>query len=660
VKHFLPAILAAALLAAPLSLAPAQAQEQVLNVQDADIRAFIQDVSRTTGIAFIVDPRVRGTVSVSSSGPLSRTELFEVFLSTLRANGLVAVPTAGGAYRIAPAEGVAQQPSGPGAVRFSTEVIRLQSIEATAAAEMIRPLVGPQGQVIASAQGNTLVVADYADNLVRIRTLIGQIDQDRAQVETVTLLYSSAREIAGVLNALLAGAGDAGAGRSALVAVLAVDSSNSLLLRGEPEAVRRLLPIIAELDRRAEARGDIQVVRLQNADAGRVLPVLQQIVGQAVTGAPGAGGQGDSQAAAIPAAGGDARIALYPGANALVISAPPELQRTLVEVIRQLDVRREQVLVEAIVVEVSDVAARELGVQLALGGGRGTVPFASTNFAGGAPNLLGVAGAVAGDGVLPQGTVNVLRDATVQSLLGAGGVLAGVGGQLSGDALFGVILNAVQRDSASNLLSTPSVLTLDNEDARIMVGQEIPITTGEVLGVANTNPFRTIQRQDVGIQLEVRPQINAGGAITLYLRQEVSSVAGPVSASSDELITNTRQIETTVMVDDGDIVVLGGLLGQDERLAVQKVPVLGDIPGLGGLFRSKGREASRTNLMVFIRPTIIRGRAQAQAATAPRYDYIRGQQVLTNREGASSLEDMLRDYMRTAPPALPPQEALAP
>jgi general secretion pathway protein D len=657
-------VLSAVLATAAFSAPSAYAQEQVLNLQDADIRVFIQDVARSTGATFIIDPRVSGKVSVSSNGPLSHPELFEVFLSTLRANGLTAVPTAGGAYRIAPAEGVAQQPSGPGAVRFTTEVIRLRSIEAAAAVPLVKPLVGPQGQVLASSRGNALVVADYADNLTRVRALVAQIDQDHASVETVTLSYSSAREIAGVLNELMATGGDRGAGRNGLVTVLPVDSSNSIILRGEPEAVRRLLPVVRDLDRRAEARGDVQVVRLRNADAEQILPVLQQIVGQPVTApAPTAAGRAaggatvqtvsQPAAAAAPSGGAGPRIARYPGANALVISAPPEMQRTLAEVIRQLDVRREQVLVEAIVVEVSDDAAKELGVQFALGGRAG---FAVGNYSDAVPNIAALAGAIAGKGVLPDATVDALRTTTAAQMTGARGLAAGAGGGIGNDALFGVIVNAVRRDTASNLLSTPSVLTLDNEQARILVGQEIPVTTGEVLGDANANPFRTIQRQNVGIQLEVKPQINAGGAVTLYLRQEVSSVAGPVSAGSDELVTNTREIETTVLVDDGDIVVLGGLLGQDQKLGVEGVPGLSGIPGIGGLFRSKSRETNRKNLMVFIRPTIIRSPGEAQAATAPRYDYIRAQQVLADRAGVSSLDQVIRDYMGAMPPAVAPAQ----
>ncbi len=230
-------------------------------------------------------------------------------------------------------------------------------------------------------------------------------------------------------------------------------------------------------------------------------------------------------------------------------------------------------------------------------------------------------------------------------------------GQLDNGAIFGVIVNAVRRDTGSRLLSTPSVLTLDNEEATFLVGQEVPITTGEVLGSANSNPFRTIQRQNVGIQLEVKPQINAGGGITLFLRQEVSSVAGPVAEGSSELIINKRELETTVLVDDGDIVVLGGLLDENERMSVDAVPGLSEIPVLGGLFKSRARTGGRTNLMIFIRPRIIRSAADAQAVTAPRYDFIRSDPALVDRTGANALDALVQDYLRTLPPVAPPPSA---
>jgi general secretion pathway protein D len=668
------ALFASALcLASPGAAALAQ-QGQVLNLQDADIRVFIQDVARATGLTFVVDPRVQGRVTVSSQEPLSQTELFEVMLSTLRANGLVAVPSGNRTYRIEPAAG-AGQAGGPqaagSAAGFSTQVFRLRALDAKSAAETLRPLVSPQGAVMPSQRGNLLVVADYADNLRRVRSLLAQVDQDRGTTETVTLRSSSAREIAGVLNELLAGPGGDPRARNGLVSIVVVDSSNSIILKGEPEVVQPLLGVIADLDRRAESAGDVRVVQLQHANAEQLVPVLQQLVGQAPTVASTAatGGQGEGAAQAAQAAaavvpavassgGGRANIGRYPGANAIIIAADPETQRMLAEVIRQLDVRRQQVLVEAIVVEVSDEAAKRLGVQFAVAGINGSnIPFAATNYSNTAPNLPAILGAAAAEGKLPENstTMELLRNAAVSSLLGANGIITGGAGNINDDALFGLIINAVKSDTASNLLSTPSIMTLDNQEATLLAGQEVPITTGEVLGDDNSNPFRTIQRQNVGVALEVKPQINAGGTVTLFLRQEVSSVAGPVSANFEELILNKREITTTVNVDDGEIVVLGGLLDQNERISVERTPLLGDVPVLGHLFRGTNKQKTKTNLMVFIRPTIVRDAAGARALTGPRFGYISDRQPRRDAAALSDLEALVRHYMGATPPnALPP------
>lgn len=680
---FLAIAAALALGCAAVPATPVRAQTQVLNVQDADIRVFIQDIARTTGTTLLIDPRVKGTVSVSSNGPLGRRELFEVFLATLRANGLVATPAGNGTYRVEPAENAARQPAAAGG-QFATEVFRLRTIDAASAVEMLKPLVGPQGQVVANPRGQAVVVADYADNVRRIRGLLAQVDQDRAMVHTVTLTNSSAREIAQVLNDVLATPGADGKGGRGAVTVAPVESSNSVLLRGDADAVQRLLPIIADLDHRAESSDDVRVVFLRHANAEQMLPVLQQLVGQTsgispgissrslgssrtsgTTGSTGGANAAASTASAAPTAtsatGKPVSVARYPGANALIINAPPETQRTLAEVIRQLDIRREQVLVEAIVVEVSDSTAKQLGVQFLLGGANGTVPFVATNYTNASPSLLPLVAAGAGAGSKEGDSTGLtsLRDAAVSSLLTASGVTSGVYGR-SGDTLFAGIINAVKKDSGSNVLSTPSIMTLDNEEARILVGQEVPITTGEVLGDSNSNPFRTIQRQNVGVQLEVKPQINAGGGITLFLRQEVSSVAGPVSVGSTELVINKREIETTALVDDGDIVVLGGLLDQKDTTSVQRTPVLGDIPGVGALFRSTARERGKTNLMVFIRPRIIRTIDDARNVTAPRYEYMRSLPPMAAPDGDNSLDAVMRDYLNAArpvatPPATTPQ-----
>jgi len=662
----------------PMAAGPARASSampqsgQTLNVQGADIRAFIQDVARSTGRTFIVDPAVSGTVTVSSDRPLSRAQLFEVFLSTLRANGLVVTPTASGAYRISPAQGAAQGPATVGSERFSTEVFQLRNLDAAAAAETIRPLVGPQGQVLANPGANSVVVADFNDNLARIRALIGRIDVDRTGFEVITLQNSSAREIASVLQTVLAPPG--GQPGQGMVSVTPVESSNSIVLRGDPTALGRIRPLVEDLDRRAESADDVKVVFLQHANAESLLPVLQQIVGQQVTatsanaGASTGRGPASAEAAspapasaapAAPLPGQRAIIARFPGANALVISASADTQRMLAEVIRQLDQRRQQVLIEAIVVELSDTAVRELGVQWLLAGEDGN-PTALTNYSDRAGSLIPLAGgAAAGQLEADDPLRERLQNLALDTLLGANGFIGGGGGQI-GDGLFGFIINAAKSDEGSNLLQTPSLMTLDNEEATILVGQEVPITTGEALLDGNSNPFRTTQRQDIGVKLVVRPQINAGGSITLFLRQEVSSINGVLTSSANDLVLNKRELETTLVVDDGDIAVAGGLLDQNDRLSVDRVPGLSEIPVIGGMFRSTSRQRGRTNLMVFIRPTIIRTPADAQALSADRWGYMRRQQLETDPAVEPSLDEMLRDYMRAQAPVAPEAMITAP
>jgi general secretion pathway protein D len=683
----------AVLLAAVLALSvPAMAQ-QVLNLRDADIRAFIQDAARVTGRTFVIDPRVQGKVSVVTDRPLSRSEYFEVFLATLRANGLVAVPIAGGGFRVQPVEGAAAQPGrvGSGGVssnNFVTEVFRLRNIDAQSAVDTLRPLVSASGSVTANRTGNAVVIADYADNVRRIRDLLNRIDRDSAATRVVALSNAGAREIATSLQQLVVGQGGEG-GRGPTVSVVAIDSSNSIALRGDPTTVARLVEVAQDLDRRAARGTEIRVIFLEHAEAEKLVPVLQQLVGQgsgALAGAQvSAPNSGNAAPAAVPASlpvplatggRGNAVIARYEGANAVIIAGSADVQRMLGEVVRQLDTRREQVLVEAIIVEISDTAARNLGVQFLLGGKPGSgVPFAATNYSNAAPNILTIAGAVGArelntttttvNGNTTTTTTNnavsdQLASAAVNSILGAGGGFVGFADKIGRNAIFGAIINAVQADNKSNILSTPSVMTLDNQEAKILVGQEIPITTGQALSSNFDNAFRTVQRQNVGIQLEVKPQINAGGAIKLFLRQEVSSIAGPVSGDFNDLILNKREIETTVTVDDGEIIALGGLLDDNERRTIEKIPLLGDIPGLGQLFRSRSRSRAKTNLMVFIRPTILRSSADSRELAERRYGYVRAQQLQQKPDQEPSIDELVREYMGGTPPVASQPAVVAP
>ena len=681
--------LALALLLASAPLEPASSQ-YVLNLREADIRAFIEDAARVTGRTFIIDQSVQGKVSVVTQRPLSRSEYFEVFLSTLRANGLVAVSGPGGSLRIAPAASAASTGGRIGRASpngFVTEIVRLRSIDAAQALEAVRPLVSREGSVTASR--NSVVIADFADNVARIRQIIAGIDRDTAATQVLALQNAGAREIAEALGALVA----SGEGGRAGVSVVPIDSSNSIALRGDAATVSRLLSVARDLDRRAANGTEIRVIFLEHADAQQLLPVLQQLLGQTATITSGAApapatvrtptGLRPAPAAApepqttsvtsTGSAGGlsarGAVVTRFEGANAIVIAAPNDVQRMLGEVIRQLDTRREQVLVEAIIVEIADQAAKQLGVQLLLAGTRGSnIPFAVTNYSNANPNILTVAGAVAAEDLRTTTTTvngqvvtttqnstlaDTLQEAAAAEILGASG---GIGGMAfrAGNAIFGAIVNAVKSDNKSNILSTPSIMTLDNQEARILVGQEIPITTGEALSDNFENAFRTVQRQNVGITLEVKPQINVGGAIKLDIRQEVSSISGPVSRNSADLILNKREIETTITVDDGEVVGIGGLLDDNERRTIEKIPFLGDLPVLGNLFKSKARARNKTNLMVFIRPTILRSRADARAMTDRRYGYIRERQYLQNPDAEPSLDELLREYMGMVPPGPPP------
>ena len=681
------------LFAAWLAFATPLPAQYSLNMRDADVRAFVSDAAQVTGLTLVVDSRVNQKISVVTRRSLSRSEYFEVFLSTLRANGLVAIPIRGG-YRIQPLEGAATQPSrvttnSRARNQFVTEVVRLRSIEAQGALETVRPLVSAQGSVTANKNANSLVVVDFADNVARIRELLRTIDRNVSVDETATqLVYlrnSGPREIATSLQQLATGGGAGGAnGGGSPVSVSAVDSANAIAIRGPRSSVDRFAALARELDARAAGAAEIRVYWLDHADAEQLLPVLQQLVGQPVTQttqAPefirsqsGEGtGAGPAQQPAAPAPAqssgtgiirsGPAVVTRYTGTNAIIVAANSEAQRQLGEVIRQLDTRREQVLVEAIIVEIGDEAAKRLGVQFLLGGKN--APFLATNYSNSAPNIFTVGGAIANYELGRQTTTNNdgtvtttfdsplgqgVTDAAVQSILGATGGFGGGIVEIGKNAFFGAIINAVKSDTESNLLSTPSIMTLDNQEAKLLVGQEVPVSTGEALSPNFDNAFRTVQRQNVGIQLDVKPQVNSSGSIKLFIRQEVSSVAGPVSSRSSDLVINKREFKTVLTLDDGEILAIGGLLDENERRTIEKIPFLGDIPVIGELFKSRSRSRTKTNLMVFIRPTIVRNRAEARAVTAQRYGYIQREQYVRNPEVEPSIDSLVRDYLGAVPP----------
>jgi general secretion pathway protein D len=653
---------------------PANAQ-YTINMREADVRAFVQDAARVTGKTFIVDSRVQTKISIVTDRPLSRSEYFEVFLSTLRANGLVAIPIRGGGYRIQLADGAATQPSRVGSQRataseFVTEVFRLRSIDATNAVETLRPLVSREGSVTANKNANSLVVADYADNIRRIRDLIKQIDRDSAATQIVTLDNAGAREIAAALQGL-AGQGS-GEGARPPVSVVAIDSSNAIALRGDPTSVSRFAAMAKELDARAQSAAEIRLYRLEHANAETLLETIQSLIGDSNTPSPqnqsapaptalSNGGESGSTPAAAPAPvvaatapsgfnniGGRGPIVVtrYEGTNALIIAANPDMQRTLGELIRQLDTRPEQVLVEAIVVEIGNEAAKRLGVQFLVGGEN--VPFAATSFSNTSPNILTIGGALAAEELTRETTTvnGTTTTTTVSSALGDGLQEAAAASLLSATGGFG----GFALDIGKNAFFGSHIVTLNNQKAKFLVGQEVPVSTGERLSTDFNNAFRTVQRQEVGIKLEVTPQVNAQGDVKLFLKQEVSSVAGPVSSRSSDLILNKRQFETTLTVGDGQLLAIGGLLNDDERRTLERVPLLSDIPIIGELFKSRSRSRSKTNLMVFIRPTVLRSRADGDTLTARRYGYVRAMQLARNPDVEPSIDELLRDYIGTTPP----------
>lgn len=617
-----------------------QAARHVLSLNDVEITALIDDVSIITGNTFILHPDVRRTkVTVMSQAPMTTNEVFQVFLSTLRVHGFAAIPAGQGVYRIVPEQAAigeaAVRNTGPNS--FITEIFQLDNFSAIEAAQMVKPLVDAQGQVVANARSNTLVLVDYASNMPRLREIVSGLDaDDRTKVETLELRNVPAREVQNILSELLSDRDDSPGNR---FEVSASSSSNSIVIRGDEATVQRALRVAQELDKTDPIRDSLRVIELKNSDAVDIVPILERL---AETMADQAS-PGETQ---VPGA----TIAHHEPTNSLVISASPDTILAMERVVDALDKRRAQVLVEAIIVEMSDKTARELGVQFLLSGtGESTVPFLSTNFSRSAPNLLQLAGAVVDPSAF--GGTNPFTDGAVTSLLGLDGASFGVGGR-DGDTLFGAILTAIEKDTQSKVLSKPFNLTLDNGTSELLVGQQIPVTTGETLSSDNSNPFRTVTRQDVGIILRVTPRISADDTIRMDIFQEVSSISTDLSSGTDDFVTNQRQITTNVLADDGEIIVIGGLIEQTDETVNSKVPIAGDIPVVGNLFKSEGTTYNRTNLMVFIRPTIVRNREDAREMTSRNYRYIRAEEMLRadDEDGVSGLDAFIGSVLGSEPP----------
>lgn len=649
----LKSVISAALLSATAPSAFALAGESspepsrhIMNFDDVELSALIADVSTVTGYTFIVHPDARTKrVTVSSSTPLTKEQVFDVFLSALRVHGFTAVPAGRSTYRIVPeAKAVAEAGvSGGGPNSFTTEIFALKHSSARDVAAVIKPMIAQEGQIVANNASNTLVIVDYASNLPRLRAILNQLDSDPSITQTISLKNIPAREMAGILTNLSVPPGE----NSYAINFRAVasETGNSIVLQGDEALVARAVEVSQELDSHDRTEDTLRVIPLNNANAEDLVPVLQQMAL-----AMDARRESSSEVSA------KTTIAHHEPTNSLVISAPPETLSALERIITDLDRRRAQVLVEAIIVEMSDDTARELGLQFLVSGtGESTVPFVTTNYSRSAPNLLALAGALSSDTPFSSGSedsTNPFAQAAVNSLLGLSGLSIGVGGQ-DGDTMFGAILTAVENDTQSRILSKPFNMTLDNGTSSLLVGQEVPVATGEVLGDSNSNPFRTVDRKKIGVGLDVTPRISNDGTIRMDIRQEVSNIAQAISTSSSstDLIFNTREITTSVIADDGEIIVLGGLVEQSETAVTEKVPLLGDIPVAGRLFRSEGKGMGRTNLMVFIRPTIVRDREDASRATARSYRYIRAQELWNGEEDSGkSLDNFVNQVLGSPPP----------
>jgi general secretion pathway protein D len=608
------------------------AQEQgaiTPNYKDADLSQIIEAVSAVTGKNFIVDPRVRAQVTMLSSTPMSPAAFYEAFLSILQVHGYVAVPS-GDVVKIIPDGNARQVPANDLPSRLSstsdeivTQVIAIRNVSAAQLVPILRPLIPQYGHLAAYPASNMLIISDRAANVSRMMKIIQRIDQGGdEEIDVIPMEHASASEVVRIVTSLAASAQAEGAG-GPNVKVVADDRTNSVLVSGERSQRLRLRTLITHLDTPLEAGGDTQVRYLRYADSEKIATKLREQL-QGIVAAVQPGG-----ATAAPAAAGgaiDRSITIWaePETNALVVTAPPKIMRSVMSIVDRLDIRRAQVLVEAILVEMSADKAMDLGVNWAIADtGGGNLPaggFLSPIAGTGLGEIIAAIRAGDGEGAVPA----------VPS-----GLTLGFGEINENGTSWAGLIRALNGVGNTNIIATPSIVTLDNEEAEIKIAQEIPFLTGQYVTEGTTgvnNPFQTIQREEVGNILKITPQINEGDSVLLKISQEASNVAASSQqVSSTDLITNKRTISTKVMVEDGGVIVLGGLISDESTESKQQVPFLGSIPLLGELFKTRGVRKTKTNLMVFIRPRILRDGVDAAIETNAKYNYIRDQQLKHNK-----------------------------
>jgi general secretion pathway protein D len=625
--------------------AQALADEITLNLKNADIRALISTVSKFTGKNFIIDPRVKAKITVVSAETMSPEEVYEVFLSILQVHGYAAVPT-GSVIKIVPEVNAKQGPlpleaskRGTGGDELITKIISLDHVPAAQLVPILRPLVPQQGHLAAYNPTNTLIITDHAGNIQRLMKIIAGVDKAESdELEVIPLTNASAPELVRILNSLYPKT--AAKGESSKINLAADERTNSILMSGERSVRLKVRTTIMQLDTPLDdGGGNTHVVYLRYAKAENMVKILTGIREQQAKTKTTPGKRATPAAAAAVRTGSiisqNTIIQADEDTNALIITADPNTLLTLKSVIRQLDIRRAQVHIEAIIAEISTTRDKEVGVGMVVDGSEST----SNTVPAGISNLVGLGELIAAAAGSEEAALSVLQN------LGSGLTL-GIGTETSSGVRYGLILKALQTDSAANILSTPSIVTLDNEEAEIIVAQNLPFITGQFTGTGSldpANPFQTIERQDVGLTLKVTPQINEGDTIKLDLEQEVSDVITITENSGP--VTRKRSIKTSVLVDDGGILVLGGLIEEIVNDTESKVPLLGDIPFLGRLFTSTASDKRKQNLMVFLKPSILRDFTDAAYVTNEKYNYLRAEQMRDEESDFGLIDDK---------PVLPP------
>ena len=637
----------AVLLAAAAGVAPAQqaapgatAQRITPSFKDADITQVIEAVGAATGRNIIIDPRVRAQVTMLSSTPMSPDAFYEAFLALLQVHGFVAVPS-GNVIKVIPDANARQVPGNDLPDRVSatsdeivTQVVAVRNVSAAQLVPILRPLIPQYGHLAAYPSANILIISDRANNVNRMLRIIQRIDQaSDADIEVVGLQNASAAEVVRTMTSLTQAQAQAEGGTPQM-RVVADDRSNSILLSGEKSQRLKAKTLIAYLDTPLANGGDTRVRYLRYADAEKIAAKLkEQVSGAGAAPAAAAGAQAIADKSTI--------IWAEPETNALVITAPPKTMNSLMSVIDSLDIRRAQVLVEAIIVEVTADKSAELGVNWIFDGSRDNQAVGGFIEPVGGASVIDLARAVQD----PSTLTSAPRGTTI-----------GIGRLQDTGVNFAAVIRALRGDSDTNIIATPSIVTMDNQEAQIKVAQEVPFVTGQYTSTGgnnngNVNPFQTITRQEVGTILKITPQINEGDSVMLKIEQESSSIAGTSSGAVD-LITNKRTINTNVLIEDGGTIVLGGLIQDTQTSGEQRVPFLGRIPIIGEAFRTRSAKKTKTNLMVFIQPRILRDGMASAFETGQKYNYIRDQQ---RRYGPrTEVLPLLPGEKRQILPPLPP------